>query len=122
MTRSLTFLDETGDTTIVWDEDTEDQMVKIIEEKMKQGFVFYLIKPSRIPLIPARQKKVRNIKEVRDAGSVIVRDEALSRLFQSGDISKAANSNETIITETRTTDAKRVATGHAVAVKPARGG
>ena len=37
MIRSLTMLNEAGDTTISWSEDLDDRMEEIIQKKMDQG-------------------------------------------------------------------------------------
>jgi hypothetical protein len=38
-------LNESGDTTIVWTSDRDDEMEKIIEEKMAAGCIFFIIDP-----------------------------------------------------------------------------
>lgn len=45
MLRALTMLNESGDTTIVWTSDRDDEMEKIIEEKMAAGCIFFIIDP-----------------------------------------------------------------------------
>ncbi len=120
--RSLIFLDQTGDTTIVWDEDTDDKMIAIIQRKMDEGFVFYIVKPTLIPMI-RRTVKAKSIKQIRDAGSVLIRDEALEKLFLAGSISTASAAADDAIEPLRKAEsANDVATNHAVAVRPAKGG
>ena len=122
MVASLTMLDSSGDTTIVWDEDTEDKMMSVIEKKMKEGFVFYIVKPSRIPLMPSRQVRAKKLAEIKKAGAVVIRDEALEELFKSGNVAVAPAANENLVTVKKASDAREVAQGHSVGVRPQRGG
>ena len=43
--RAVTLLNEMGDTTIVWTQDRDDEMERIIEKKMAEGVAFYMIEP-----------------------------------------------------------------------------
>lgn len=43
--RALTMLNETGDTTLVWTSDRDDEMEQIIARKMREGCIFYIIEP-----------------------------------------------------------------------------
>lgn len=43
--RALTMLNESGDQTIIWTPDRDQDMEKIIERKMAEGCVFYIIDP-----------------------------------------------------------------------------
>jgi hypothetical protein len=121
MQRCLTFLDATGDITLVWDEDTDEKMCKIIEARMAQGFKFFVLKPRKIAILPPRKVRAKTIKDVREAGAVTILDEDINTLFMNGDIRtiKADNDIETLH---RSQDAKEVSRSQAVAVKPARGG
>ncbi len=121
MIRSMTFLDQSGDTSIIWDEDTDEKMLAIIEAKMAEGFVFFIVKPSRIPFMPPRQVRAKSINDVRDAGSVLIRDEALEQLFRAGDIA-TTKSDDSLTPIRKAANANEVITQHSVAIRPARGG
>lgn len=120
MTSSMTLLDSTGDTTIVWDEDTEQKMLEIIDKKMSEGFIFYLVKPSKIPLMPSRQVRAKKLAEIKSAGAVVIRDEALEALFRDGAI--ATTKSTGFETVGRAKSATEVVKGHSVGVRPQRGG
>lgn len=45
MLRALTMLNERGDVTIVWTQDRDADMERVIEKKMSEGCIFYLINP-----------------------------------------------------------------------------
>ena len=120
-TRTLTMLDASGDTTIVWDEATDEKMLTVIEARMKQGYKFFILKPRAIPILPPRKVRAKTIKEVRDAGSVVILDDDLHTLFVSGDVSTMKSSDQIDIVK-KSEDASEVVTSQSVAVKPARGG
>lgn len=119
--RSMTMLDQTGDTTIVWDEDTEKALMPIIEKKMREGVVFYLIKPRKLSFLPPKKVKAKKIEEIQKAGAVSINDEALSDLFQKGMITTGKGDQEIEVIK-RAESANEVASSHSVAVRPQRGG
>jgi hypothetical protein len=120
-TCALTFLDETGDTTICWDEDTAATMVPIIERKMAEGYKFYIIKP--VPLTKmTRLGKAKNIAEVSKAGSVVIKDAELEQLFLGGKIATTRGTNDNIDAVRKATSANDVATNQSVGVRAQRGG
>ncbi len=119
---SLTLLDASGDTTIVWDEDTEDKMLEIIQKKMDEGIVFYIVKPSRIPLIPSRNVRAKKVADIKKAGAVVIKDADLDALFRDGVISTVKAPEGDLQTVGRAKTAREVSKNHTVAVRPQRGG
>lgn len=119
---SMTLLDETGDTTIVWDEDTEAKLLPIIEKKMKQGVVFYIIKERMIPMLPPKKVRLKKATDIKAAGAVVVRDEDLAGLFLSGDITTISAGSDAITTVKKAANANEVVNNHTVAVRAQRGG
>ena len=59
MIRSLTMLNEAGDTTISWSENLDDEMEKIIQKKMDEGCTFFIIaeRGVRYPLRSGRTRR-----------------------------------------------------------------
>lgn len=57
-TRATTILNQSGDTTIVWTEDRDDEMVEIIRKKMAEGITFFVIEPRFFGLLPAKKTPV----------------------------------------------------------------
>lgn len=120
---SMTLLDESGDTMIVWDEDTEDAILEVIEKKMKAGVTFYITKPRALAILPPKKVKAKKIADIREAGQVAIKDKDLESLFNTGkvQIARAQNDDE-IVAVKRATDAREVAKADSVAVRVQRGG
>jgi hypothetical protein len=113
-------LDESGDTTIVWDEDTEEKIIPIIAKKMDEGFVFYITKT--VPILNiTRLSRAKSLDEIRKAGSATIKDEALEQLFLTGSVG-TARSSDNVVPIRKAKDAREVAQNQSVGVRPRRGG
>lgn len=80
--RHMILLNDRGDVEITWSEEDDDEMIKVIEEKMRLGVRFFIVK-STLGL------KIR--KRITDTDQIKVRkvqlgDESLERMFKQGRI------------------------------------
>ncbi|MBC8737130.1 hypothetical protein F6X40_09955 [Paraburkholderia sp. UCT31] len=83
--QAITFLNSTGDVTLTWDEQNEERILAMVEEKMKAGFSFFVLKP-RILGIPGNSKKrLKSIEQAKKAGHVVVPDNAVDQVMNLGD-------------------------------------
>ncbi len=84
-----TFLNSHGDITISWTEDDHNEMLKVIEKKMEEGYVFYIIEPKFFGL---SKKQVslnkNNIEKLNKNKNILVKDEDLDIFIKQ---SKKAN-------------------------------
>lgn len=121
-TRCMTLLDETGDTSVAWDESADDKMLKIIEQRMSEGFIFYIVKP--FPILNVRRMvKAKSVEEIKAAGGFTIKDKQLEQLFLEGSIGTTKSKNEeTIQPIKKATSAREVAMSHSVGTRPMRGG
>lgn len=119
---SMILLDESGDTTIVWDEDTEAALIPIIQKKMDAGIIFYIIKPRALALLPPKKVRAKKIAEIKKAGAVVINDADLSALFEKGDVVPVKSGDGDIVTVKKSNSASEVAKSNTVAIRPARGG
>jgi hypothetical protein len=79
---AITFLNMTGDITISWDVENEDTILALIEEKMKEDFHFFILKP-RSFFLPGKKKVAANsIAEIAEARSVVVDDAEFRRMME----------------------------------------
>lgn len=132
MIRALTMLNEQGDTTIVWTPDRDEEMEAIIQKKMDEGCIFYVIEP--------RFGTRERLADARDANRnrmLAIRDEDFARFVGASAPTSAASvsENETPPTAAgvdtpaapvkavrRARTAREVAHGESVGMKPRRGG
>lgn len=73
-TPAITLLNQSGDISITWDAENEAAMLQLIEQKMKEGYSFFIVKPRMLGLLGTKTVKAQSIKDVKKAGSVIADD------------------------------------------------
>lgn len=126
--RSLTMLDETGDTTLTWEEPEDEAMLRIIEAKMAAGVTFYII-PQRKPGQRGRVAGPKPLVKSADAlkhRSLAIKDADFSKFVLEGRGRAVLSAELTPIDKsqpvTRAKSAKEVASGHSVGVRARAGG
>lgn len=122
MQRSLTMLNETGDTTIVWDEDQDDAMEAIIAKKMAAGMSFFIVEPRFFGLMPPKRTPLKHPDEARKHRALSIKDEDLSRFVSDGAGDVAPTPPGEVKTVRRAKTAKEAASAQTVGVKPLKGG
>lgn len=117
MARSLTMLNESGDTTISWTEDLDDQIEAIIRKKMDEGCAFFIVERDnngvRAPLVDAADAKKHR--------ALAIPDDDL-RKFVSGGATATVTPDAPIRSSRKSTDAKEIAKSDSVGVRQRRGG
>lgn len=119
---ALTMLDRSGDTTIHWTEDRDDEMEAIIEKKMAEGCTFFIIDP--------RYGSREKLKDARDAcrgRTLAIPDEDFAKFV--GSLAAPAGSAEVVATPPtpaktvrKARTAKEVAKSESIGVRPRAGG
>jgi hypothetical protein len=118
MTRSMTMLNETGDTTISWTEDLDDEIEKIIEKKMAQGVTFFIIERNGTrPNTP-----LQDPKDALKYRALAIPDEDLQKFVESGAATLAATPETPIKNSRVSRNAKEIAKSTSVGVKARKGG
>lgn len=77
---AITFLNLTGDLTISWDASNEAAMLALVEQKMKEGYSFFVLKPRVLSLLGKKKVKA-SLNEIAAAGSAVVDDETFYRMM-----------------------------------------
>ena len=117
MIRSLTMLNESGDTTIAWTEDRDDEVEAIIAKKMAEGCTFFIIEPRmglRSPLTDAADARKHRALAIPDAD--------WAKFVGEGG-GEAVKTPAAPVKKTRVSrSAKEVASSQSVGVRPMRGG
>lgn len=80
---AITFLNMTGDVTISWDETNREVMLKLVEEKMEQGYSFFILKPRLFGILGTKRVPADSIQQVRQAGQVVVDDATAGQMLRS---------------------------------------
>ena len=123
--RAVTLLNEMGDTTIVWTQDRDDEMERIIEKKMAEGVAFYMIEPrfgTRERLADARDANRHRMLAIPDSdfaafvgGATMPADGARSAAVETTPKAPAKSVR-------RAKTAREVASGESIGVRQRRGG
>lgn len=136
ITPSITFLNLSGDVTITWDKSNEAQILGLIEEKMRQGFSFFILKPRAMGLLPSKKVRAKSMSQVARAGGVSIADADVQKILSSRvhdqDVQNAVESGVARLrrpqdsasydTERRATSAREILHQQSVAVRPVVGG
>ena len=86
MMKTLTLLNERGDTTLAWDESADDQMRETIKKKMEEGMQFFLLKPRIGGIFGHAKVKIKKVGEAMDARAVILADADFAALIAGGTV------------------------------------
>lgn len=115
--RTLTMLNESGDTTVSWTPDLDDQIEEIVRKKMEDGCAFFIIERDnngvRSPLVDAADAKKHR--------ALAIPDEDL-RKFVNGGATATVTPDARITSSRKSTDAKEIAKSDSVGVRPRKGG
>ncbi len=124
MSRSLTMLNSSGDTTITWQPDHDDEMEKIIAAKMAAGVTFFTIsarKPGQRGRVAA-PKQIKDASEARKHRALSIPDADFSKFVLDGKGEAVPSPSEPARVVSKAKTPKEVASGHSVGVQPRRGG
>ncbi|KVP75593.1 hypothetical protein WJ96_07745 [Burkholderia ubonensis] len=78
---AITFLNMTGDITISWDASNEDAMLALVQQKMKEGYSFFIMKPRFLSILGKKKVRATSIEEIADAGAAVVDDADFHRMM-----------------------------------------
>lgn len=117
---ALTMLNECGDTTIAWTPDRDHEMEQIIQKKMDEGVMFYVIDPRM-----GTRARLTEAGEANRHRLLAIPDEDMIKFVSSGTPGTAAavaTPEKPARNPRRTKNAKEAAKSETVAVRPRAGG
>ena len=120
--RSLTLLNESGDQTIVWPEENDAEMERIIKKKMEQGIVFYIIEPRAWGLLPPKKTELKNFDDALKHRALSIRDADFAAFVGEGKAEAIPTPVAPVKGARRSKSAKEIAASESVGIKPRRGG
>lgn len=73
---SLQFANYSGDITITWEKDQEELIKKLVEQKMAEGYVFFIVKPRKSKLAKTllgnKREELTDLKDLKKAESITI--------------------------------------------------
>ncbi len=82
-TRSMTFLNASGDGTLAWGPGSDDAMRALIERKMKEGFAFFIVE-RRLGGLVRRKVRVTDVEKAAASRAVTLSDADFAAMVSSG--------------------------------------
>ncbi len=124
--RTLTMLNQSGDTTISWLPENDEAMMAIIEKKMAAGVSFFIVPLTKAGK-PDRRKKpmqIESAEQARAQRAVSIPDADLAKFVSDGLGEVVASPAEPMGRGTvrRARTPREAAQNHTVGVAPRRGG
>ncbi len=116
MPRTLTMLNESGDTTISWTEDLDDEIERIIQKKMDEGCTFFIIEREH-----GARRKLDDAADARKHRALAIPDDDL-RKFVEGGATATVTPDAKITKSRKAANANEVAKNDSVGVRPRKGG
>jgi hypothetical protein len=121
--RALTILNEQGDVTLIWEEADDAAVLPVIEKKMKEGTVFFLIEPRMGGFAPPAKRELRDVEAARQHRALSIRDEDFAAFASASKTAQVVKTPKTGAAAVRkAASAKEVAGGETVGVRPMAGG
>jgi hypothetical protein len=87
--RIMDVMDDAGHTSFGWDAEDDEWVLPMIREKMRQGYVFWIVRRN-----PLREIRLEAVSDLRDNRHVIIRDDAARNLFEQGRIGIVADGGD----------------------------
>lgn len=114
--RSVTLLNERGDTTIAWTSDRDDEVEAIIQKKMDEGCVFFIIEERGL------RQPLRDAADARKYRMLVIPDADFAKFVGDGHGEAIPTPAEKVKTIKKAKTAKEVAQSQSVGVRQMRGG
>lgn len=115
--RSVTFLNEQGDTTIAWTADRDEEMEALIARKMEQGVTFFIIEERGL------RSRLNNASEAaRHGRALAILDADFAQFVGEGKGELVPTPSEKTRTKKISRNPKEVASSQSVGVRQMAGG
>lgn len=119
---ALTMLNESGDTTVVWEPEQDEAMAAIIQKKMDEGCAFYIIEPRLGGLAAPIRTKLVDFDQALKNRALSIPDEDLMKFVGMGSAELVKTPSAPAKTVKRAKTAKEAAKAETIGVKQRRGG
>lgn len=128
---AITWLNMSGDVTITWDEANKAAVQALVEQKMAEGYSFFILKPRMLKFLGTRKERLNSSEQFAGATGVVVPDDVAGALVtrlgdesieklvreQKAQLTRAAR-QASLETTRRAVSASEVLLHQSVAVRP----
>lgn len=81
------FMGMSGHTSFGWDADSDEWVLPLIAQKLKEGYVFRRVEKTTFAGLPLTRKvKVEKVEDIGDSRTVLIHDKEARKLFEDGRI------------------------------------
>lgn len=123
MNRALTLLNLSGDVTIMWEPENDEKMLEVIERKLKEGMIFFLIEPRMGGVVaPDTSKQLKKPKDALKHRALSIKDADFEALVTAGQAELVKTPEAPARTVRKASTAREVVASESVGVQPRRGG
>lgn len=118
---SMILMNTSGDVTITWAAEHESEMRSLIEQKLKQGYTFFIVKKKCFGLVKHKEKLI-DVNQLKVGADLLLRDEDAIKLFTDGKVKATKNKQRDYETEGSSKDVDLILKKDTLAVKPIAAG
>lgn len=118
--KHMILLNGTGDVTIGWEEDKNIQMKNMINQKLKDGCVFFIIEKKCWGLFSSKLK-IRSAADIK-GNEIIIADNSLVKMFKDGMISAGKTPKMGYKTSKYTSDPDEIINNNTIVVNKVASG
>ncbi|WP_210498952.1 hypothetical protein [Vibrio crassostreae] len=126
---STVILNTSGDLTISWDENEREEVLKVIQQKLDDGYVFFEVTRTKrfFNLITTKRKRyIKSTDDIQTDSVTLedVHDREMVDLLKSGNaaVTSTPEENKTVNTVRPIRDAETISQTQTVMMKPVYGG
>lgn len=119
---AMTLLNELGDVTIVWQEENDADMERLIQAKMNAGVTFFLLTPRMGGIVPPDRRRLKNAAEARKHRALSIPDEEVAKFVADGKADVVPTPSAPARKTRVSRSAKEVAAGESIGIRPRSGG
>ena len=132
-TPSITFFNFSGDITITWTADQEENILRMVQKKMEEGYTFLIIKPRLFGLFGQKNIPLKKAQDIKASKGLVIPDTVVNdfvKFIDDDDVAGAikdgkaslASASDEAVSICKAKDAGEVLKNQTVAIRPVVGG
>lgn len=79
---AIVWLNMSGDVTITWDESNKEVVRALVEQKMAEGYSFFILKPRFLKFLGNRKVPLKNASDMDRASGVVMPDAVVNTMVE----------------------------------------